>query len=558
MKKTIAALVALLLIFSLCACGNIPKIEPVPSPEPTATPTPTPEPTPTPAPEPVYGEVCILFTNDVHCGVDEGIGYNGVSYVRQALENSGMEVLLVDDGDFCQGGVIGTLSEGETVIELMNELKYDVAVPGNHEFDYGMEQFFKLAGMADFPIVSANFKNSDGKLMLEPYVILNAGGRKIAFVGICAPGTMFASNPMNFKDADGNFMYSFCQDTTGETLYNAVQDAVDTARANGADYVVALGHLGIELSSSPWTSGDVINNTTGIDALIDGHSHSVLECEIVKNAEGQDVLLSSTGTKLENLGCLTISPGGKLDCFLINSSFNTTLADAMSKTDELSNEVVAVTEVDLTITDPETGHRMVRSGETNLGDLSADAYLQATGAQIAFVNGGNVRADIPAGEITYGQIIAVSPFGNELCVAEVKGQTILDALEFSAASLPGEFGGFLQVSGITFTIDVSIESGVVVDDSKNFVGIEGERRVSDVMVGDEPLDPEATYTVASVEYLIINGGDGYSMFSDCNIIATEAGIDNQVLIDFIKGALGGTVGEYYADPYGEGRITILS
>lgn len=508
---------------------------------------------------PVVGtNVVILYTNDIHCGVDDNISFKGLASIKNALEATGKQVLLVDCGDAVQGGSIGTLSKGEYIVDIMNELGYAAAIPGNHEFDYTMDGFFALTKQAKYPYISANFVDEKGEAVLDPYVIIEADGAKIAFVGASTPKTLTSSTPAYFMNDKGEFIYAFCQDETGEALYAAIQSAVDAAREEGADYVFLMAHLGIEADCVPYTSSDVITHTTGIDAVLDGHSHSVMEGDIVKNADGENVILTSTGTKLANVGCLTIGEDGSLSTRLINpGSVNDLVDDINAEFEELLNEVVAHTDVDLCIIDPKTEQRMVRSNETNLGDLCADAYRAMSGADIAFVNGGGIRADIPAGDITYEQIISVHPFGNEMCVVEATGQEILDALELSAYKLPGEFGGFLHVSGMSFTIDVSVESTVKLDENGLFVSVEGDRRVKDVKVGEEALDPEKVYTLASHNYKLKNKGDGYSMFADNNLLMDSVMIDNQVLINYIVDVLGGVVGEEYADPYGQGRITII-
>ena len=233
------------------------------------------------------------------------------------------------------------------------------------------------------------------------------------------------------------------------------------------------------------------------------------------------------------------------------------VGDIEKQFEELVGKVVANTKVALAVTDPKTGERMIRQNETNLGDLCADAYRAMSGADVAFVNGGGIRKDIAAGDITYGDIIAVHPFGNMLCVVEATGQEILDALELSASKLPAEYGGFLHVSGLRYTIDLQVPSSVKLDENGLFASVDGERRVKDVMVGDAPLDPAKTYTVSSHNYLLRNGGDGYTMFMDNPLLQDSVMIDNQVLINYIVDVLGGTVGDAYADSYGDGRVTII-
>lgn len=507
---------------------------------------------------PAAKDIVILYTNDAHCGIEDGMGYQGLSAAKRALLAAGNKVLLVDNGDAVQGDTIGTLSKGEYIIDIMNKLGYDVATPGNHEFDYGMDQFNKLVEKADFDYISCNFVDKDGNPVLKPYVIKEADGVKIAFVGISTPKTITTSTPTYFQDGNGNYIYGFMQDDTGEKLYAAVQSAVDAARKEGAKYVIAMAHLGIEADCQPWTSSDVIVNTSGIDVVLDGHSHSTIAGDIVKNKEGKDVILTSTGTKLANIGCLTISADGKVSSTLINDDgVGETISEIKKGYEEMVNTVVASTKVELTVNDPVSGERMVRRQETNLGDLCADAYRAMSGADIAVVNGGGIRVSIPAGDITYGQIIAVHPFGNEMCVVEATGQQILDALEMGARNAPGECGGFLQVSGMSYEIDLNVEPTVEVNADGMFTGVSGEYRVKNVKVGDEPLDLAKTYTLASHNYMLKSAGDGMAMFQGCTLLQDSVMIDNQVLINYIVDVLGGVVGEDYADPYGQGRITVI-
>lgn len=513
--------------------------------------------------------VVILYTNDVHCAIDTNIGYAGVAAYEKAYEDAGYDVLLVDCGDAVQGAAVGTLSTGEYIVDIMNEVGYDVATIGNHEFDYGVDRFNELAELAEYPYVSANFTDLEGNTILSPYAVLEAGGYSIAFVGASTPETFSKSTPTYFQDEEGNFIYSFCGGNDGADLYAAVQAAVDDARAEGADYVVVLSHLGTEASSVPYTSTDLIANTSGIDVVLDGHSHSVWEMEIEQNKDGEDVVMSSTGTQLTALGSLTIDAEGNLATQLHTETIfqddeTAAFIDGIEAqyADTLAT-VVATSDVDLTIYDPtETDAdgnpiRLIRSQETNLGDLCADAYRAISGADIAFVNGGGIRDSIPAGDITYEQIIAVHPFGNALCVVEATGQEILDALEMSVRHVPDETGGFLQVSGLTFEVNMGVESSVVVDDADMFVEVAGDRRVQNVLVGGEPIDPEATYTLASHNYMLKSGGDGYTMFADNVLLQDEVMLDNQVLINYITESLGGVVGEEYSDPYGQGRITFV-
>ena len=516
----------------------------------------------------------VLYTSDIHCGVDQGWGYAGLYAVKESLSADNY-VLLVDDGDAIQGEPIGTMTTGEGIIDIMNAVGYDIAIPGNHEFDYGMDRFLELTKKANFPYISCNF-NKEGELVFQPYVIKEFDGVKIAFVGVTTPLTLRSSTPKYFMNDAGEFIYGFLSDETGEAVYTAVQKAVDDARAEGANYVIVMGHMGNQTECAPWKYDDVIANTTGIDAWLDGHSHDTDQVSM-KNKDGEDVVRSACGTKFGHIGALTITPEGKISSELYNwdssiaapklLGFNNVGSDAVKAASEVLDvklkEVVAKTSVDLYIYDPVAvdgeGYpiRIVRTSETNLGDLCADAYLDQSGdADIAFVNGGGIRVQLNAGNLTLNDILKVHPFGNSLTVIEVTGQQVLDALEWSVHSLPGQFGGFNQVAGLTFEYDATIESPVVQTDNAMFDHVDDSkpRRVRNVLVGGEPLDPEKTYKLASHDYQLLNNGDGYTMYAGCKVLQESVKLDNQVLIDYITQTLGGVVSEGYENPYGQGRI----
>ena len=519
-------------------------------------------------------DLVVLFTSDVHCGIDQGWGYAGLYSAKENLAKSN-HVILVDDGDAIQGEPIGTMTKGEALIDLMNAAGYEIAIPGNHEFDYGMDRFLELTKRAEFQYISANF-NYNGELVFEPYVIKDLGGAKVAFVGVTTPKTLTSSTPRYFQDEEGNFVYGFFQDETGEGVYNAVQTAVDAAREDGAEYVVVMGHMGNEELCRPWTYADVIENTNGIDVFLDGHSHDTDQV-VVKNKDGEDVPRSACGTKLGCVGYCRIASDGTITTGVytwnnkdsapallgIDNDMSAAVDEAKATLDAKLKEVVAVTQVKLTINDPEAVDdngkpiRMIRRAETNLGDLCADAYRDQSGADIAFVNGGGIRVNIEAGDITLNDILKVHPFGNSMCVIEVTGQQVLDALEWGARNVPNENGGFLQVSGLTYEIHTYIDNPCLTDENTLYAGIEGERRVKNVLVNGEPIDPEATYTLASHDYMLLNQGDGFNMFGGCKVLQERVKLDNQVLIDYITGTLGGSVGEEYDDPYGQGRIVIV-
>lgn len=510
-------------------------------------------------------DLVILYTNDIHCGIDNPLGYAQLAAYRTQLLEEGKDVLIADAGDYVQGAPIGTVSKGEYLIDVMNEVSYDVAVIGNHEFDYGFAQFRKYINNAQFPIVCCNLIDErSGEQVLPPYQMFEFPGRRIAFVGVTTPGTLSSSNPGSFKDSKGDLIYGFCQDETGEALYNQVQESVDAARADGADMVILLSHLGIDASTSPWMSTEVITNTTGIDAVIDGHSHSVVASEHVKNKEGKTVVLTQTGTQFANIGCMTISKSGSIKSELKDAydkkdeGVQNYIDDIKANFEDEMSKKIGTSEVNLVINDPETGERIIRNAETNAGDFCADACRFVTGAEVAIVNGGGIRCDVEEGELTYGEIISLHPFANTVSVIEVTGQQILDALEKGVSELPNENGGFLQVSGMSYEIDMNVPSSVKVDDTGAFLSVEGEYRVKNVKVSGKALDPEKNYVLAGIDYILRDGGDGYTMFKNAKRINESFILDSEVVVEYVSNGLNGHVGKDYADPYGEGRIIAIN
>ena len=518
-------------------------------------------------------DVKILYTSDVHCAIDRGWGYGGIYAVRQGLSKNA-HVLLVDDGDAVQGEPIGLMTRGEAIIDMMNVTGYDIAIPGNHEFDYGMDQFLKLAEQAEFPYISCNF-NKEGELVFPAYVIREFDGVKIGFVGVTTPMTIRDSAPKYFMDENGNYIYGFFQDETGDGVYQAVQDAVDGARGEGADYVVVMAHMGNEAEVSPWMYTDVISHTSGIDAWLDGHSHDS-EQVVMKNKDGQDVYRSACGTKNNNIGLLTISTDGTISTELFSWSSDLPapellglhnpatekVAEAADLLDRSMNAVIARTASDLVINDPGVKMRdgkpvrIVQNTETNLGDLCADAYLNHfEDADIAIVNGSGIRADISRGGVTMNDILKTLPYGTKLDLAEVTGRQVLDILEWSVHAMPAEFSGFEHVAGMTYEVDPDVPTPCVEDAEKMFVSIDETmtRRVSNVRIGDEDLDPDAVYKIATNDYILMDG-DGFTMFREAKVLEESDAADSEALLEYITGPLDGVIGEEYADPYGQGRM----
>lgn len=540
MKKLLSLFLVLALVFSLCV--GVLADEPAAENE-------------------LAGKIVILHTNDVHGGYDQGITYAGLAAYKDELLKSTEYVTLVDAGDFSQGSTMATLSSGEYLIQLMNAVGYDFVVPGNHEFDYGMAKALENLNALDATVLACNFVDlKTEKPVFEGYKVVSYGETKVAFVGISTPETYTKSTPTYFQDENGNYIYSFCEDE----LYATVQASVDAAIAEGANYVVAIGHMGVDEQSAPWMSRDVIANTTGIDAFIDGHSHSTIAGEVVKNKAGEDVVLNQTGTKLANVGQIVIDPAADTVTASLVSEYDgvdQTVADLVATIEasykEVTSEVVAKSEVKLVAT-KEDGSWAVRSGETNLGDLVADAYRVVMGADIGLMNGGGIRADIDAGDVTIEDILNVMTFGNMATVVKASGQQILDCLEMGASAYPGLSGGFTHVSGLTYTIDATIESSVKTDAQGNFASVDGEYRVKDVKVGGEALDLDKIYTVACHSYWLTAYGDGMTMFKGAEIVSEkhEIYVDNEMLLKYITENLNGVItAEQYGEP--QGRITIV-
>ena len=523
-------------------------------------------------------DIVILYTNDIHCGIEDGFGFAGLAALKKDVQKVTPYVTLVDNGDAVQGTLIGTISKGSYIVDIMNEVGYDFATLGNHEFDYGMDVLDGLIAKANAKYLVCNIEFSGkNKTFLDrtaPYAIKSYGNVKVAFVGVTTPNSITTSTPAFFQE-NGEFVYDLSKSSTGKKLFYKVQNAVNAARGEGADYVILLSHTGVDEQDAPCNSVSIIADTVGIDAVLDGHSHSVIQQQLVKNKYGEEVILTSTGTKFANIGKLTITKDGKLYSQLITPSMYdkkdaaiTKFIDGIKASYEAEvMKVVAKSDVALKITDS-TGVRMVRNSETAIGNLCADAYRAVAQSDIAMVNGGGIRANLPLGDITYADIINVHPFGNILCKVKTTGQQILDCLEFACRSTRnvykegqkavGESGGFQHVSGLKFTIDTSIPTSVITDDKGMFAGVTGARRVKDVLVEKDgkwvPIDPKATYTLASHNYMLKQGGDGFNMFQNDELLIDEGMIDNQVLMTYIVDILEGNLKDKYADI--EGRITI--
>ncbi len=527
-------------------------------------------------------DIVILYTNDVHCGIDDNIGYDGLALYKREMEATHDSVILVDAGDAIQGSPIGSLSKGAYITELMNAVGYDVAIPGNHEFDYGVAELMVRAEELNCGYISANFFNKEtGEFPFEAYRIIEAGDKKVAFVGASTPETLSASTPVYFQNDNGEYIYSFGEDGS---VYNLIQNAVDNARDEGADYVIVLGHLGESDVTKGWSAPEIAGELTGIDVIIDGHSHETTAGLTVKSKDGKDVIVTQTGTKLNNIGKLTIFADGAIntelidevpapdesmniaedtwtepdgrDGIFVDEAINLKILEIRERLSEELNKNVGHTDFVLTDSDPETGKRIVRQMETNLGDLCADAFREVLGADIGIMNGGGIRDGIDAGDITYNEIISVLPSSNSTLVAEITGQQLLELLEKGAAALPGESGSFIHISGATYSVDDTIESSVTLNDYGEFVSVDGKFRVNNVLIDGKPLDPAKTYTVGSIDYLFKNGVKKYFIGGKVTIVKDDIMSDTEAVITYIKDVLGGVIPDEYSDPFGQGRITM--
>ncbi len=511
-------------------------------------------------------DVVVLHTNDIHCGVEKNVGIARLSQYKKDLKKQGQTVLLVDAGDAVQGEPIGKLSKGESIVNILNAVGYDFLIPGNHEFDYGMTRFFELLKKQKTPYYSCNFTDlRTGEHPLQSYKIVNAGGHKIAFVGVTTPETLATSTPKYFQDDNGKFIYGFCEDETGEKLYAAIQKAVDAAKKEGAEFVILVGHLGMDGTIPRWSSTAIAEHTHGVTAIIDGHSHEKYENRSVKNTEGKDVLITQTGTKMETVGKLVLHDDGTMTSTLETDKTlpgpDPKILKAIEKENKkfepILKQTVGESLVDLCERDPATDKRRVRSQETNMGDFVADSFRSVLNTDIALVNGGSLRNKIKKGVFTYQDILTAFPFGNMSAAVEATGQTIIDALELGAMNLPEENGGFLQVSGLSYTIDATIPSAVELDAHGSFVGVNGERRVKNVMVGGVPIDPAKIYTVGGTTYVLKDGGNGMVMFKGTKLIDDGSLTDADMIMEYVQNHLNAKIGEEYANWQGQGRITII-
>ncbi|MCR5462536.1 MAG: bifunctional metallophosphatase/5'-nucleotidase [bacterium] len=531
--------------------------------------------------KPIY----VINTTDVHCSIEpyvdskdetkNRLGYTNIMAYKKELEKTGY-VALVDSGDFIQGELVGAISNGKYIIDIMNKMNYDAVTLGNHEFDYGMDGLKQRIHEFNGDTLSCNIRytgSGENKLNeVKPYVIKEYGNTKVGFVGITTPETLTSSNPKYFKEND-EVVYSFNHETK-EQYYTCIQNNINKCKKDGADYVILLSHTGTKDENHPYNTYDILENTTGYVAIMDGHAHNNLSWQTLEDKDKKKVYVCDNGYKLNMFSILKIEDGKitcetKSICDMVDQELNSFISEINKNVDELKNRVLTTIDMDLSINDSE-GIRLVRNRETQIGNLVADAYRIESNADIAFINGGGIRYDLHKGDVTYGDIMSVHPFGNSIMVKKVKGSQILDYLEFASRDTQsiyydgtkkvGENGAFANVSGLKYSIDTNITSTVELDASGNFVKVAGERRVKDVLVLDGEnyvaIEENKDYIVASIDYILNDGGDGANMFMNSITIPSVQELDYEVVINYIVNELHGQLATKYSTT--EGRITILS
>ncbi len=511
---------------------------------------------------PLDGKLVILHTNDIHGrGVADtatgALGYAAIAEQKDMFESLGASVLLLDAGDASQGTSLVNMSMGKTAMEFMSAAGYDAMSPGNHEFDWGLDNLLQIRESANFPILAANILRKDGSgPVFEANKIFDMpNGMKVGVFGLDTPETLTKTHPDKVQGI------TFLQ---GDELYACAQAQVDELKAAGCDVIICLGHLGDSDESAPNRSIDLIPKVTGIDLFIDAHSHTTIGAVDETGKAGEmigDTLRVSTGQYCQKLGIVTYD-GTAFSATL--RTFQDTEVKALvdgvnGEITKVLSEVFAKTEVDL------NGERDpgVRTQETNLGDFAADAILwaaqQAMGDQVvaAITNGGGIRTSIKTGDITMNSMKTVFPFGNVVATLTVTGAELLEALEAATHSTPSAIGAFPQVAGIEFTINTSVpyEQGEQYPDSTYFKPAKPGSRVTIATVGGQPFDPAAEYVIATNDFTAA-GGDTYYAFRyayKTTGYATGVALED-ALVQYVQTVLGGVVGAQYAEP--AGRITI--
>lgn len=563
-------------------------------------------------PRPEKEDITIVYTNDIHGYIAnevekdgetsiEGLRISHIGGYVDELKKQGKNVLLVDAGDQVQGSIYGAMDRGVDMIEMMNKAGYDLATPGNHDFDFGMDGFNYFVEHANFPYISCNFESLvDKKNVLDSSKIFDFGGVKIGFVGISTPETITSSTPRFFENDDGELIYKFLGYDNPNDLFQVVQKTIDELKGQ-TDYVIALGHVGVGTASEKigCTSEQIIQNTSGLAAFIDGHSHTKMESKIIKTKDGKDCVLTQTGCFLASFGEMIITKEGSISTKLIedvpyiNKDVQSLESALIEQVASEMGKKISYLDKELFIAEPDDRSvRLVRRQETNLGNLCSDSmywYLNEVkqlDCDVSLINGGGIRAGISPGDVTYMEAKAVEPFGDQICLVRIIGSELRNAIEMGAYAvgtwneahtIPNEYGGFLHLAGVKYDIDASIPSSVKLDGDGMFVSVEGEYRVKNIQVYDKkamtyvPLEDDKAYLVSGNNYILTESGNGFSMFGNSEIVADYLDEDFTILAEFMKSFDNGHINnansplkgyrDYlydYENPYGSGRINILN
>ena len=517
-------------------------------------------------PKPLDGKTVILHTNDVHGSIEL---YAKVAAMKGDYEAQGAQVILADAGDYSQGTVYVSVNKGKDAVTMMNAAGYDVATIGNHEFDYGYAQLKTNLESAKFEVVCANVLQ-DGSPVFDAYTMINKGGVQVAFVGLETPEAQTKANPALIQGL--TFL-------AGDEMYAAVQTQVDAARTDGADIVIVLTHLGVDSSSEPNTSYDLYEKVTGIDFIIDGHSHTVM----TKGPEGEPI--QSTGTALNNIGVITIDNATKkIESNELIPIWHTEEVDGKevpvydyTKSDEtVANAAKAIIDPIDADYDQKFAESAVdlngakapgnRTEETNLGDLITDAMMWAIKTKapgvdmnnaVAITNGGGIRAAIAKGDITKKDVNTVLPFGNTLAVVYVKGSELLEALEVSTYCTPKSLGGFPQFAGMEVELNTACEydANDTTYPGSTYFGPKSINRITIKTVNGKAFDKDATYAVITNNFLAA-GGDTYYAFAAAQTQFDTGLRLDEILMEYITVELNGVVTDKYAAP--QGRLTIVN
>ena len=527
-------------------------------------------------------DIIILHLNDVHCGVNDTIGYDGfVQYRKELNKTYPNNIITVDVGDHAQGGTLGSISDGTAIINILNKIGFDVAILGNHEFDYGIDQLINLNENITSNYISANFCYKKNKsTIFNSSKIIERCGKKIAFIGVVTPLTFSKTYLSTIKDSNGEAVYDFLNDNNAQELYDKVQENINKLKNDeNADYVILLTHLGMDLEQ--YTSNGLLSKLENVDAVLDGHTHLIYN-KTAKDKNNKEIHISQTGTKLQSIGKLIIKnngtilseiienitePSDKSDAkkltrgkkeIWVDTDTNNFLNNLWKEYEDILNIYYGHSNYKLEIRPEGTSdshYIYCRYKECTVGNLVADSFKWAGNSEVAIVNGGSIRNSINEGNLTRGQIIEAAPFFNDIITKKVPGKCILDALEFGTSNYPDAAGAFPQVSGINYDIDTSINSSVLKDSNGLFLDVPGKRRVSNVKINGKNLDLDKNYTI-SMSSFVGSGGDGYTMFTNYEVFNESLLTDSDSIALYIKDELEGEIPEKYKDF--QGRINFVN